>query len=132
MEWGRRTFSPLLWLLAINKENTYVVSYRRENEENERTRKTSKWWGNPMTYVLGPGDELSRKFFFSLSLPCVLPKIAVYRRVLSACNCQSVGHNKHLSNDNQKIHLSISLSLSIKIRIKDRGMLPVFVWAMQR
>ena len=67
MEWGRRTFSPLLWLLAINKENTYVVSYRGENEENERTRKTSKWWGNPMTYVLGPGDELSRKFLFPLT-----------------------------------------------------------------
>ena len=26
--------------------------------------------GNPMTYVLGPGDELSRKFFFPLTPLC--------------------------------------------------------------
>ena len=64
----------MLWLLAINKENTYVVSYRRENEENERTRKTSKWWGNPMTYVLGPGDELSRKLFFPSHSPVCFPR----------------------------------------------------------
>ena len=105
----------------------HIVERMRKMNVLERLLSGGVGIGNPMTYVLGPGDELSRKFFFSLSLPCVLPKIAVYRRVLSACNCQSVGHNKHLSNDNQKIHLSISLSLSIKIRIKDPRMLPVFV-----